>query len=84
MPSTFADAMHEFVQASHGYAGKKWLPDAGAEAKAERRLAQAGDVLEREIRQMMREAVESMADEARRDVPPILLRVPLTGSLDRG
>lgn len=50
---------------------------------ADRRLAQAGDVLEREIRQMMHGELDAIANEARREIP-ILLRTPLTGTLSRG
>lgn len=71
MSTPFADAMHEFVQASHAFAGYKWtMPDAGGEDKAAQRLAQAGDVLESALRQMIREEAPGVpfAGRARPDV----------------
>ena len=69
MSTPFQTAMHEFVQASHGFAGKRWLPDVSAEVRAEQRLAQAGDALESEVRRIARE--EAGVNEELRPAYPL-------------
>lgn len=62
---TFADAMHDFVTASVAYHELlQRQRTMGQQAASERTLAQAGDVLEREMRQVMREEVCRVVQES--------------------
>jgi hypothetical protein len=68
--STFANALHEAVQASNDY--RRACEDTDASTfdvdETAERLAQAGDVLEREMREMMREEARQVeATTGRRD-----------------
>jgi hypothetical protein len=62
--STFTDAMHDFVHASeeHTYADDHHPGSSPEREETARYLAQAGDVLEREMRQMMREELAKAQD----------------------
>lgn len=62
MPSPFTDALHEFVRASDLYS-ECVATDSRDEDHAARGLAQAGDVLERELRELIR--AESTGERAR-------------------
>lgn len=65
MPSPFADALHEFVKASNAYANDVQRCKAAGIAPnsgLDRYLAQAGDVLERELRELIR--AESTGERA--------------------